>query len=160
MSHRAPIDYTPPKPQPKVQLEGPVKAALEAIEAAMNTGKGKRLDAEGRELPDPRPEAPPVGWVKQPTMVEYIRNLVRSELLRREADAEDIDTFEESDDFDVEDDEPDPRTPYEAVFDPPAPTLPEQSPAAAGDPSKPPETAPQAQGTQPQAGEVAPATSP
>lgn len=155
MSHRAPIDYQPDKPGPKAEkLEPSVRAALEAIEEAINRGKGKPLDELGRELPDPRPEAPPVGWFKQPTMVEHIRNLVRSELLRREADAEDIDTFEEGDDFDVDDDQDDPRTPYEAVFDPPAPTLPETPSTAAGGPPNPPET----QSGEPSSPEKAPAS--
>lgn len=123
-----------------MQLDDTTRAALEAIENALNTGKGKTLNELGQELPDPRPMAPPIGWVKQPTMVEHIRNLVRSTLLQQTADAADIDTFEEADDFDVDDELNDPRTPYEAIFDPPAPTLPETSATAAGEPPKPPET--------------------
>lgn len=99
-------------------------AVLEAIEAALNTGKGKQLDERGRELLDPRPVAPPVGFKRQPSMVEHIRALVRSEALRQAAEAEGAESFEEADDFDVGEDY-EPRTEYEAVFDPPPPPPPE-----------------------------------
>lgn len=127
-------------------------SVLEAIEQAINTGKGKQLTADGAELLDPRPVAPPVGYKRQPSMVEHIRNMVRSEQLRAAAEAEGVETFEEAEDFDVGDDY-DPRTPYEAVFDPP----PEPDKAdPAPEPAPPPETAPKAPGTRPKGGETAP----
>lgn len=73
--------------------------------------------ATGHEIPDDVPMQPAVGFVKQDSMVERVRSMVASELLRRHAEAEGFDTFEEADDFDVGDDfEPD--TPYEAEFEP------------------------------------------
>lgn len=79
--------------------------------------KGKRLDQDGRELPDPTPLAPPVGYNRQPSISEQIRDMVRSEALRAAAEAGGVETFEEADDFDVGDDF-DPSSPYEQQFDP------------------------------------------
>lgn len=78
-------------------------------------------DQLGRELPDPVPMAPPVGYRAPPTLADMIRRMVRSEAMLMASEAEEFDTFEEAEDFDIEDDPVDPRTPYEAVFDPPQP---------------------------------------
>lgn len=75
------------------------------------------LDPEGREVLDTTPIAPPVGFTPQPSMFDYVRELVRSERLRQEVEAQGFETFEEADDFDVDDDF-DPSTPYENDFDP------------------------------------------
>lgn len=75
------------------------------------------LDEHGREIADSTPMAPPVGYKKQPSMIENIRALVRSETLRQAAVAAGADTFEEADDLDVGDDF-DPQSPYEEIFDP------------------------------------------
>src|ERR1700741_3704528 len=79
--------------------------------------KGRRLDKAGRELPDPRPIRPPIGFIKQPPLHELIRQMVRSEVLAREAGEQDLGSFEEEDDFDV-DDEYDPTSPWEENFEP------------------------------------------
>ena len=75
------------------------------------------LTETGAEVPDPTPMAPPVGYKRQPSMVEYIRDMVRSERLRAEVEAQGMESFEEADDFDVGDDY-DPKSPYEAEFEP------------------------------------------
>lgn len=72
----------------------------------------------GREFPDPTPIAPPVGFLKQPTMAETMRQMIRSHELRMAARESGQETFEEADDFDVGDDY-DPRSPYEEEFEPP-----------------------------------------
>lgn len=136
-------------------MDSNTKKALQAVEEALNRGKGHTLDEQGRELHDPRPVAPPVGFVKQPSMVEHIRALVRSEMLRKEADDSGLDTFEEAEDFDTGEDDDDPRTPYEAVFEPPAIPLPGESSEPPPEPPEPRRDAPQAQGTRPKAGETA-----
>lgn len=74
--------------------------------------KGRRLNAEGQEILDPTPMAPPIGYKKQPTMVDHIRAMIASERLAQEAAAAGAETFEEADDFDVDDD-PEISTPYE-----------------------------------------------
>lgn len=82
------------------------------------TARGDRIDGRGREIPDPTPVAPPIGYVKQPSLHEQIREMVRSERLAQEAAAAGFETFEEADDFDVGDDF-DPSSPYEDMFDGP-----------------------------------------
>lgn len=114
-----------------------VKATLEKIEELLNQAKGKQLDENGHEVLDPRPMAPPVGYKKQPSMVEHIRSMVRGELLRHAAESQGFETFEDSEDFETGDDMDDPRTPYEAVFDPPATPLPGEQAEGARDPSPP-----------------------
>lgn len=95
--------------------------------------KGRQQDEFGREVPSPVPMAPPLGYRKQPTITERIRDMVRSENLRLEAARAGYETFEEGDDFDIGDDY-DPRSPYELQFDPgPAPDkAPVSPPVASG----------------------------
>lgn len=83
--------------------------------------EGRRQTLDGKELPDPVPMAPPVGYKRQPSMVEHIRSMVRSERLRMEAEAAGMESFEDADDFDVPDD-PEPASRYEVPDDlePPA----------------------------------------
>lgn len=98
------------------------KTAAERHEAMVKVERnerGKRLNALGQEIIDPTPMAPPIGWKPQPSMIENIRNMVRSELLARAAEADGKETFEEADDFDIEDDPADPNSPWENEFDPP-----------------------------------------
>lgn len=75
------------------------------------------LDPRGREIPDPIPMAPPVGYRKQPSMAEIIREQIRGHRLAEEARAMGKETFEEADDFDVGDDY-EPSSPWEEQFDP------------------------------------------
>lgn len=75
------------------------------------------LDDLGREIPDPRPMQPPVGYKKQPSMFELIREATAREVALYAAGRE-PETFEEADDFDVDDDV-DPHSPWENDFDPP-----------------------------------------
>lgn len=78
------------------------------------------LSGDGRyEYPDPVPMAPPIGYKPEPDLGELIRSLVHREL-SKVAGASELDTFEEAEDFDIEDDPLDPLTPYEKVFEPPA----------------------------------------
>lgn len=87
--------------------------------------------------PDPTPMQPPVGYKKQPSIMDHVRDMVRSEHLRREAEAAGFETAEEADDFDVGDPEDfHPETPYERHFDPvvppqPAPSQSQPAPAPA-----------------------------
>lgn len=77
-----------------------------------------KLTPDGREILDSTPIAPPLGFIKQPSLHELMRAMVLAhhDQVRRGNDAE---TFEEADDFDVDDqDEPDRNSPYEANFDP------------------------------------------
>lgn len=80
-------------------------------------GADLKYDTEGREVMDPKPIAPPIGYKKAPSISDTIRNMIRSERLKQEAEAQGYETFEEADDFDVGDDY-DPKSPYEEVFEP------------------------------------------
>lgn len=79
--------------------------------------KGARLNELGQELPDPRQLDPPIGHQAQPPLHELIRQMVQSEVIRRELDALDLDSAEDADDFDIPDDPVDPASPYEEDFD-------------------------------------------
>lgn len=91
---------------------------LTSKKAVVEEPREAHLDENGHEVVSSVPVAPPLGYKKQPTMVEHIRNLVRSEHLRVAAEAAGQESFEEADDFEVGDDF-DPSSPYEEVFDPP-----------------------------------------
>lgn len=56
------------------------------------------LDEYGREIPDPTPMAPPVGFVRRPPLHERIRAMVQDEFARLRS-AEEVESFEEADDF-------------------------------------------------------------
>lgn len=94
-----------------------------------------KLNADGHELVDSTPMAPPLGYKKQPTMVDHIRNMVKSEMLRREVEKAGAETFEEADDFDIPDDPVDPTTPFEEIFDPPVDEKGKVTPAPSVKPS-------------------------
>lgn len=79
--------------------------------------KGRRMNERGQELPDPVPMEPPLGYKKQPSMVDIIRAQVRQEVSRR-AQMAGYESFDEADDFEVEDFDPEPQAPYEAEFEP------------------------------------------
>lgn len=74
---------------------------------------------EGKFIPDSVPVAPPLGYKRQPSMVEIVRNMVRSEKLAEEARNAGAETFEESEDFDIDDEPEDLRSGWETEFDPP-----------------------------------------
>lgn len=61
-------------------------------------------DVDGREIPDPVPIAPPIGWFKQPSMFDHVRAMVRSEQMRMYAETQGAETFDDASDFDVPDD--------------------------------------------------------
>lgn len=77
--------------------------------------KRQDKDTDGREIPDPVPIAPPIGWFKQPSMFDQVRDMVRSEHLRLYAEAQGAESFEEANDFEVED-EMFPTSPHEGEF--------------------------------------------
>lgn len=74
-------------------------------------------DEYGHEVPDPTPVEMPLGFKRPETLAEQVQRLVRGEISRRAQDAGE-ETFEDSEDFDVDGDDGDPTTPYEEFFDP------------------------------------------
>lgn len=78
---------------------------------------GVRLDENGWEILDPTPMEIPAGFKRPPTLAEQVARLVRSEQWKRDMEASDVETFEESEDFGPEEDG-DPSSPFEEFFDP------------------------------------------
>lgn len=75
-----------------------------------------RLDENGWEVLDPNPVEVPIGAKRPETLAEQVQRLVRTSVSAY-AQAQGEETWEEAEDFDVEDDF-DPSTPYETFFDP------------------------------------------
>lgn len=78
--------------------------------------KQNGYDERGREVGDPKPVATPAGFRRPPTLQEQIRSLVRHENYQKLVDSGEIESFEDADDFDVDDDVP-MLTPYENSAD-------------------------------------------
>lgn len=74
-----------------------------------------KLNARGHEILDDTPVAMPVGFNRPPTLADQIRAMVKGEL-SRQASEQGLETFEDADDFDVDDDM-DPSSPWELNFD-------------------------------------------
>lgn len=70
-----------------------------------------KFDERGRELPDPTPIDVPLNWKRPPSMQDLIKQHIRVEMSRQAADTG-METFEEADDFEVDED-PDPLSQYE-----------------------------------------------
>lgn len=79
----------------------------------------KRQTRDGAEIPDEVPLAPPVGYRREPSMVDHIRSVIMGEQIRRAAHAAGYETFEEADDFDIDEDyEPGSEFEMEQDFEP------------------------------------------
>lgn len=89
------------------------------LETYIKKLEAKGYTKDGNIILDPTPMAPPIGYKKAPSMVEIVRDMVRSEKLAQEAREAGFETFEESEDFDVGDEPELLRSPYENQFDPP-----------------------------------------
>lgn len=73
------------------------------LEEYLDKLKSRGLAPDGRQVPDPVPLAPPIGYKKQASMVEIVRDMVRSERAQQALRDAGFETLEESDDFDVGD---------------------------------------------------------
>lgn len=65
------------------------------------------------EYPDPTPVEMPLGFKRPPTLQEEIQRLIRVQMSQAAQDSG-METFEEADDFEVDED-PDPLSPYEVM---------------------------------------------
>lgn len=70
------------------------------------------LNDRGHEVPDPTPVEWPAGVRRPETLTEQIQRLVRVQMSQF-AQEQGLETFEEADDFDIEDEEGAPFSPYE-----------------------------------------------
>lgn len=75
------------------------KEALQMIE----DGRPTPFTHGGYTYTDETPMEPPIGYDPQPSLVDRIRQMVRREL-SDQAEADGFESFEDADDFDVEDD--------------------------------------------------------
>lgn len=75
-----------------------------------------RLNSRGEEIPDPQPVSIPIEMRRPETSDERIRRII-AHSASMEARRQGFESFEDADDFDIEDDPIDPSTPYEQDFD-------------------------------------------
>lgn len=92
-------------------------ALYETVAAKASEGDLAFLNLLGQEVPDPTIVDPPLGYVPQPDLMELMRRMIRSQLSEA-IDQTEFETFEEADDFDIDDDPVDYQSPYEEFFDP------------------------------------------
>lgn len=121
--------------------------------------KAKKKNAEGHEVPDPVPMAPPVGYQEFPSMIETVQKMVRDYHLQRELAAQGHETFEEADDFDIDED-PAPRSEYEDDEDLRVPDFAASSPTGGSPPGQGGEGAGSAKGIEKQGEDAAATASP
>lgn len=81
----------------------------------------KGYDENGGQMVSSSPVRLPVGFKHVDNFANRVREIVRGERLKAEAEAMGAESFEEADDFDIADDPLEPQTPYEADFDVPSP---------------------------------------
>lgn len=73
---------------------------------------------KGYEYLDPVPKSASLGFKKPPTLQEMIKQMVQSENWRRAMDQQGMETFEEAEDFEVDDEELPIKSPWELQYDP------------------------------------------
>jgi len=74
------------------------------------------LTADGKEIPDSIPFSPAIKARRAQSIRENVIGIVRSERFRQAMEEQGEETFEDADDFDVDDDF-DPSSPYEEFFE-------------------------------------------
>lgn len=110
--------------------------------ATRTSSKIGSLTKNGQEVPDPKPFAMPLGFKKPESTEDIVRRMIAQNLSQQVANNE-TETFEEADDFDVEDDEfIDPVSPYEEQLNVPPIAEPELGPKPQDIPPAPPQAPP------------------
>lgn len=113
-----------------------MKISKELFDDLSNLVHIGRIDSKGKELLNPNPLVSVHPLERPPTLREQIQRVLRGEL-SRQASMQGMESFEESQDFDIEDDSfsiPEGNTPYElAGLD--APVMIDEEPA--GPPPEP-----------------------
>jgi len=104
------------KKEHQIDLEESIAAVANDLAPRLEESvQARYLDDYGREKPNPTPMAPPIGYKKQPTIAEQMRQMIR--LASMEAAQMGAETEDEANDFDVGEDM-EPTTPYEHDFEP------------------------------------------
>lgn len=78
--------------------------------------KMSSYNEKGEEIPDSRPTELAINFKAPQPLEDRIHQLVTGALIQRDLEAAGIETFDEADDFEMDD--LDPTTPYEENFDP------------------------------------------
>lgn len=112
----------------QVDLEEAI-AAREVVDRETGEVRVRNHRGSHYEDPDPTPFAPTVGIRRSESLEEKMRRMIRDEM-SHVAERQGMETFDEADDFDVED-ELDPQSMYEIPWEP---AFEPRSPAPASDP--------------------------
>lgn len=88
----------------------PRRLSMEEYAAKM---LARGLDEHGNARVSSVPQEPPIGYRKQPSMVDIVREAVRNEHFQRQMEEAGFETFEEANDFDIDEDGAELRSPYE-----------------------------------------------
>ena len=92
------------------RLSEKLQKVVEASRSAARAFK-QEYNEKGEELPDPRPVELPTGFTHPPTIQQQIAQFIRSPAFREQMAGElgvkldDVESFDEANDFDVDDDE-------------------------------------------------------
>lgn len=97
------------------------------------------LTPDGREVFNPVPMAPPVGYVEGPSVFDQLYSKLRAELMQAKAD-EEVDTVESMNEY-PDDDEPRFWTDYELVLRDEVPEMPPETPPGGNPPPEDPRAA-------------------
>lgn len=162
--HHSEHDKKAEKNRQKAREELIAQYEIEAAQAAHS--EYAFLNVMGQEVPDPTIVEPPIGYIRQPDLMELMRRMIRNEL-STVAENSEFETFEDADDFDIDDDPVDYTSPYEEFFDP-APGAPTGPPGQIHperqDPNQPPPQLKEGDergggGAEPPGGQAAPSAS-
>jgi len=113
----------------KVPTDKELYAAMLANGWGDEPGVGRAiLTPDGREILNPMPVAPPIGYVQEPSMMDRLNEMLAARM-RQVREADEIETIEEVDDFDVPDPEDfQPSSVYEVEMVYEAPAIKSDSP--------------------------------
>lgn len=75
------------------------------------------LNIRGHEVPDPTIVEPPLGYIHQPDLMEQMRRMIVHQMSAVAAENE-LETFADAEDFDIDEDPVDYQSPWEQYFDP------------------------------------------
>lgn len=109
--------------------------------------KGRPYDENGQFYPDPTPVAPPIGYVQEPSMFDRVREMIQRDASMR-AQAAGFESFEDADDFYIEDDI-EPFSPYEEILEMARPDAPPVNGELTGKDAPPPSEVPKSEPTPP-----------
>lgn len=89
---------------------------MKSAQQLLFPGGVSKLTPDGSELPDSRPVEVPIGFERPESIQDLIRRLVRDPAIREDLTSSDAESFDEADDFEIDDGMP--VSPHEDNFDP------------------------------------------